>query len=421
MHRKSVLPNGVRIVTEGMEQVRSVSLGIWVDAGSRDEIAATNGISHFIEHMSFKGTRRRTCLQIAKELDALGGFSNAFTDKENTCFFARVLDRHFSQLVEILADIFLNSLFDPEDMRREKQVILQEIGMVEDTPEENVIVLFEKCLWADHPMGMPVLGTNESVMGLDPEALRRHVKATYVPERVLIAAAGCVEHEAVVSLFAPLFEGMGSTGLGPGFRDPVPRVRRGRHLTPKDLEQVHICLGGEAPSYRDARRYASVVLNTILGGNMSSRLFQEIRERQGLAYAIHSFGSSYLDTGIFGIYAATDPRNIERVLSSIQREIRRIQNGGISPAELQAAKEHLVGGAYLAAEGSESRMMRLARNEFVHGRHVPFEEMVTCLEGVTLEDVTTLSRDIFRDDGTTLVVLGPVEEKDWDPEGVTLS
>ncbi len=412
MYHKTVLDNGVRIVSEHLNHLKSISLGIWVDAGSRDENKVENGVSHFIEHMIFKGTRNRNSLQIAKELDAIGGLSNAFTGKENTCFHARVLGKHFTTLADIFSDIFLNSNFDYDDMERERHVILQEISMVEDSPEDNIHVLFNDFFWLNHPVGMSVLGTGETVSSLSRETILGYIKDYYVPEKIIVAAAGDVDHESLVSYFKPVLEPL-EKGRSNAIRT-APDPHSGISVNTKDQEQVHICLGAQAPSLSSDRRFASAILNTILGGNMSSRLFQEIRENQGLAYSVYSFLSAYMDTGLMGVYVATDLENVNPALETIQREIRKISKGEISKADLNAAKEHLIGGIYLASESTDGRMMRIAKNEFNFKRYVEYEELVSELEKVSVDDVIEVSKDIFHSDRVSLSTLGPLEEDGLD-------
>ena len=413
MHRKTVLDNGTRIVSERLEHYRSVSLGIWVDVGSRDEVTADNGVSHFIEHMVFKGTHQRDSLQIAKELDAIGGLSNAFTGKEHTCFHSKVLDKHFPQLAEILSDIFLNPRFDATDMSRERQVILQEIGMLEDTPDEHIHVLFNQLFWPDHPIGMSVLGTGESVAGIGRETITRHIERFYTPDRIIIAAAGNIDHDGLVALFKPLFESMHSEDGG-GPPRSAPRTNAGLSCNTKDLEQAHICLGGRGPHLKSDLRFASAIFNTMLGGNMSSRLFQEIRENRGLAYSVYSFLSAYIDTGLLGVYVGTDPAEVNRVLGLVKKEIRKMQNGDLTQTELEAAREHLVGGIYLGAESTDTRMMRLAKNEFVFGRYMDFDELVLGLEAVILDEVVAVAKKTFENNQVSLTTLGPVSEQELD-------
>ena len=408
MYQKTVLNNGVRIISEHLDHLKSISLGIWVDTGSRDEAKAENGISHFIEHMIFKGTRNRSSLQIAKELDAIGGLSNAFTGKENTCFHGRVLGRHFTHLADIFSDIFLNSTFDPVDMDRERQVILQEINMVEDMPDDNVHVLFNNLFWKNHPVGMSVLGTGETVSTLSRDALIKYINSFYVPERTIVAAAGDVDHQSLVSFFASVLEPM--EGGRSNFNRTAPTPYSGVSFHNKNLEQVHLCLGGKAPSLSSERRFASAILNTILGGNMSSRLFQEIRENQGLAYSVYSFLSAYVDAGLMGIYLATDVDNVNPALETIQTEIRKIGTGELTESDLLAAKEHLIGGIYLSSESADGRMMRIAKNEFNFQRYVEYEEVVASLEKVSIDEVIEVSNDIFRTGSVSLTTLGPFEE-----------
>lgn len=412
MYHKTVLKNGVRIVSERLPHLRSVSLGIWVNTGSRDESPLENGVSHFIEHMSFKETRNRSGFQIAKDLDAIGGFSNAFTGKETTCFYGRVLDRHFPLLADILSDIFVHPTFQPEDMEREREVIFQEISMVEDTPDDYLHELFQSLFWPDQPIGRSVLGTAETVSRMDQEMIRQHISKFYVPERVIVAAAGNVDHEKMVEYFRPIFETETSSGSNPG--RSLPRCGGGVLVKRKELEQVHLCLGGEAPSQVDEARFACALFNTILGGNMSSRLFQEIRENRGLAYAVYSFFSPYLDSGLFGVYAATDARNMNSVLEITQNEIRKLGRGELTQDDLAAAKENVIGGMYLASESVDSRMMRAAKNEFVFGRYVDYEEVAANMERVTVDDVVEMANKIFGGDQLAFTALGPVEKEDVD-------
>jgi len=412
MFLKTVLDNGVRIISERIDHMPSVSLGIWVNAGSCDETTRENGISHFIEHMIFKGTRNRTSLQIAKELDAIGGLSNAFTGKENTCFHARVLGRDFTKLADILSDIFLNSVFDLEDMERERQVIFQEIGMVEDTPDENIHVLFSRHFWVDQPIGMSILGSEESVASIGREDILRYMNRFYVPERIVVAAAGYVDHEAMVSCFQPLFEPL-QRGNSMAQR-PVPVCKAGVNVVSKNLEQVHICLGGEAPSQLSEKRYPCAILNTVLGGNMSSRLFQEIREKRGLAYSVYSFVSTYMNTGALGVYLGTDRERVNVALETIQAEVRKICKEGLSQSDLTEAKDHLIGSIYLASESADNRMMRIAKNELIYERFVSHEELISALERVTVDEVVEICSDVFLRNGVCLVTLGPLAEDGLD-------
>jgi predicted Zn-dependent peptidase len=416
MYHKTVLDNGVRIISEQIDHLQSVALGIWVQIGSRDEIKSENGVSHFIEHMSFKGTRTRNSLQIAKELDAIGGLSNAFTGKENTCYHGRVLGKHFPRLADILSDISLNSKFEPHDMERERQVILQEISMVEDSPEDSIHLLFSDFFWLDHPVGMSVLGTGETVSSISEETIKKYIQGFYTPDRILVVAAGNVAHSLMVDHIKPLFGPL--QGHNGHYERNAPVTHPGISIHFKDLEQVNICLGGEAASQTSENRFACATLNTILGGNMSSRLFQEIRENRGLAYSVYSFVSSYEDTGVLGVYVATDAQNVNPVLETVQKEIIKITRGELSGSDLEEAKEHLIGGIYLAAESAENRMMRLAKNEIIFERYVSQEELISNLERVSVDEVIQVAEDIFRNGNVSLVTLGPLEEADLDLNAV---
>lgn len=410
MVNKSVLKNGVRILSERLDHFRSVSFGIWIGVGSRDETVEENGISHFVEHMIFKGTGTRDSHQIAIELDAIGGLSNAFTSSEYTCFHSRVLDKHLPTLIEILSDIFLNSVFDPTELDREKQVILQEISMLEDTPDEHIHVLFSSNYWRNHPLGMSVLGTPVTVSAIQRDGIIGHMKRFYTPEQILLVAAGNLDHEELVSHLRPLFEGIQPSDKVPVRTTPV--YHSGISSYRKDLEQVHVCLGGVGPTLASEYRFAGAVLNTILGGNMSSRLFQEIREKRGIAYSIYSFLASYIDTGLLGVYLATEPKNVNPALEIIQREIGRIQKGEVSQSELAATKEHIIGSILLGGESTDSRMMRLAKNEYVYGRAIDYNEIIRIIEKVTLDQIVTVAHEAFRDDRISLVTLGPLERNE---------
>jgi predicted Zn-dependent peptidase len=411
-YRKTEQKNCVRIVTEKLEHFRSVSLGIWVGAGSRDEDERLNGISHFIEHMIFKGTRSRSGLQIAAGLDAIGGLSNAFTGKQDTCFHSRVLDKHFPILADILSDIFLNSVFDPEEIDRERQVILQEISMAEDSPEEHIHDLFNNLFWINHPLGMPILGSGKTITAINRDSMLDHMRRYYTPDRVIIAAAGNIDHDMVTNLFAPLFESLEPREKE--FQMSSPHINSGISCSYKKLEQVHILLGGKAPGLASESRFALAVLNTILGGNMSSRLFQAIREKRGLAYSVYSFLSSFTDTGLLGICVGTDPQKVNKVLEVISNEIEKIGNGEISEEELRMAKEHLAGGILLGAENLDVRMMRLAKNEYIFGRYIEYDEVIERLERVTIDEVIDRLREAFLPGNVSMATLGPIRKKELD-------
>lgn len=407
MYQKTVSANGMRVVTERIPHLHSVSMGIWLNIGSRDETENESGLTHFIEHMLFKGTEKRSAQEIAKQLDAVGGMSNAFTSKENTCFHAKVIDTHLPLVVDILSDIFLHSVFDRAEVEREREVILQEIHMVEDTPDEYVHILFNRNFWDGNPMARPIFGSIQTVQSFTQEMILGYLNRGYHPDRIVVSAAGNVKHEEFLKLVEPAFSNIQRHSHT--LSRTVPRINSKVDLYPRDLEQIHLCLGTRGTSLVEKERYSCSILNVILGGSMSSRLFQEVRERRGLAYSIYSFLSSHTDAGVLGIYGAVRPQNIMETLEVIRGEVRRFKEEPISEGELRAAKEHIKGGIYLAAENTDNRMSRLAKNEIIFERFVPYEEIEEGLEAVTVEEVQSLAQELFRRECMSLVLLGQVD------------
>ncbi len=406
---KTTLKNGVRILTRKMPYVRSVSMGVWVNAGARDETPDESGLSHFIEHMIFKGTKKRTAFQIAKEFDAIGGQTNAFTSKENTCYYARVMYTHLDTMVDILSDIFLNSAFNVEEMERERQVIFQEIGMVEDSPEEFIHLLSDRTYWGDDPLGRSILGSRENVLRFSPEILKSFFNKFYQPERILISMSGNVSHDRFVDIVGPLFE---SIPRGNGFPERItPLGQAGIAVKHRDLEQAHVSLITRGISITDPRRYAFSLMNTIMGGNMSSRLFQEIRERKGLAYSVFTFISSFTDTGIFGAYAGVDPEKIDETVGLILKEMRNFREKRVDSAELRDAKEYTKGSILLASESVDNQMVRLAQNEFHFGKTISLESVVAKIEAITEDDILALAVDMFQSNQLSMAALGPIDDK----------
>jgi len=404
---KTVLPNGVRIVSRQMPHTRSVSMGVWVDVGARDESDEENGLSHFIEHMIFKGTRRRSAFQIAREFDAIGGQTNAFTTMENTCYHAKVLDSQTDTMVDILSDIFLNSVFAPEEIERERPVILQEIGMVEDSPDDYVHYLCGRNYWGENPLGRSILGRPENVVRFESGTIRAFFKRLYQPERIVIAAAGNIEHRHIVDLVAPVFA---TVRAGNGFPQRVsPTGRSVVGLNYRDLEQEHICLSARGLAVTDPRRYAYSLLNTIFGGNMSSRLFQEIREKRGLAYSVYSFTSAHVDTGMFGVYMGVKPEQAVAAIQLVLEEIRKLKTALVDATELAGAVEYTRGSLLLAAENSDHQMVRAAQNELHFGEDVTLAEILANIGAVTAEDIRELARYLFQNELMALTLLGPVD------------
>jgi len=416
---KTVLTNGITILTKHMPYVRSVSMGVWVNVGARDESLEENGLSHLIEHMIFKGTRERTAYQIAKEFDAIGGQTNAFTAMENTCYHARVLESHLDTMVDILSDIFLNSAFEAVEVEHERPVILQEIGMVEDSPEEYIHILAGRNYWGDNPLGRSILGSPENILRFDAESVRTFFRRCYQPDRILIAAAGKVDHDALVDRLAPAFE---TIQPGNGFPERwTPPVNRQIELCHRQLEQVHICLAAPGLATTDPDRFAFSLMNSILGGNMSSRLFQEVREKRGLAYAVYSYLVSYEDTGMFGVYAGVEPSRAVEVTTLISRILGQMKEIPVLPGELQDAKEFTKGNLLLASESTDNQMVRLAQGEIHYQRYVPLQEVVDHIDAVTGEDIQALASRLFQDDQMVLTVLGSLTEKAPFKEAVRLS
>jgi predicted Zn-dependent peptidase len=406
---KSVLSNGIKVITKTMPHLRSVSMGLWVNVGGRDESSSENGMSHFIEHMIFKGTQKRTAFQIAKEFDAIGGQTNAFTSTENTCYHAKVMDAHMETMVDILSDIFLNSLFDEREVENERTVILQEIGMAEDSPDEYIHILSGMNFWRGNSLGRSVLGNRENVTRFDSGGIKHFFHRFYQPERIVISAAGNLDHSRFMDIAGPVFE-----SIRPG--DPFPqRTAPDEQCTVnlhyKDLEQVHICLGTKGLSITDPRRFAYSLMNTILGGNMSSRLFQEIREKRGLAYAVYSYVSSFVDTGMFGAYAGVSPANMKQSIQLILKEIFKIKDMRVDASELHYAKEFTKGNLMLASESNDNQMVRMAQNETHFGRYVPLEEIINNVDAVTEDDILQLAEDLFQDNRFSVTLLGPVEDE----------
>ena len=406
--RKTVLDNGVRVLTKRMPHARSVSMGVWVNAGARDETAAESGLCHLIEHMLFKGTWKRTAFQIAKEFDAIGGQSNAFTSMENTCCHARVMDTHLETMVDILGDIFLNSRFQEAEYEKERPVILQEIGMLEDNPDDYIHVLLNKAFWGAQSLGQSVLGTRENLLRFDVPAVKAFFQRFNQPDRIVISASGNLQHDRFLDLVAPAFQ---SIQKGETLPERTSTLGTSEILIcAKDIEQVHISMGVKGMSMRDPRRYALNLLNTILGGNMSSRLFQEIRERRGLAYSVYSFISSHVDTGMFGAYAAVEPGQVRKTIKLMVKEMRGLKHTRVDETVLQDAKEYTKGSLMLASESVDNQMARLAQNELILERFVSLEEIMEEIDRVTPADIRDLAEALFLPDPSALAVLGPVPD-----------
>jgi predicted Zn-dependent peptidase len=405
--RKTVLGNGLTVITEDMPSVRSVSIGIWLRTGSRAESEPDNGITHFLEHMVFKGTRRRTAEEIARSADSIGGHLDAFTAKECTSFSIKVLDEHVPRAFDVLADLVKDPLLRDEHINKESQVIQEEIKMVEDTPDDLVHELFTESYWRNHALGRPILGTRQTVRSFNRTRLFHYFRRHYTPGNMLVTAAGHLEHRRVLELVKKQF---GAAAAGPA--SPVPKAPvaspgiRLRHK--KNLEQVHICVGAPAYPLTHPRRFACYVLNTILGGGMSSRLFQNVREKRGLAYAVFSGLNTYSDAGCLNVYAGTSTANARTVVQLIVEEFARLKSERLTEEELRRTKDYLKGSTLLGLESTTSRMSNLARQEMYFGRHISMDEIAREVEAVTAEDVLGVARDLLEPGRIALTVLGPL-------------
>ncbi|MDH4100596.1 MAG: insulinase family protein [Nitrospirota bacterium] len=410
MYQKSILDNGIRVVSEAIPHVKSVSIGVWVNTGSRNEREDEHGVSHFLEHMVFKGTVRRTARDIAIEIDSIGGELNAFTSRENTAYYVKVLDEHLPVAVDLLSDIVLHSTLNPDDIATERKVILEEIKMVEDTPDDFIHDLFTDATWGGNPLGRSILGTHQSVGALNRDNLTTYIERRYLPEEIVISVAGNIDHVFVMNLLQRTFgrlERKGSIApLTP------PRFTASVLCKEKKLEQVQICMGAEGLSQVHEDRYAAYVLNAVLGSSMSSRLFQEIREQRGLAYSIYSYLQAARDAGVFAVYAGTSPDTAGSVIELTMDEIGRIRETPLTPSELQKAKDQIKGNLMLSLESTQSRMSQLAKQELYFGRYFPLEEILREIDAVTAEKVLGIASSIFKKGGMSLATLGPVTEKD---------
>jgi predicted Zn-dependent peptidase len=415
---RDVLDNGLRILTERITHVRSVSIGVWLTRGSRHETAERGGIAHFVEHMLFKGTGTRSAEDIAQAIDSIGGQLDAFTAKEYASYYIKVLDEHLPLALDILSDIVLNPAFTPDDLEREKKVVLEEIKMVEDTPDDLVHELFTQGFWEDHPLGRPILGTKETVESFTAPLLRDYFKNAYTPQNLIVSAVGNLEHARVRDLVAEKFGRLAS--FGGVVPEEAPRVVPKILIRNKELEQSHLCLGTSSYQQNHDDRHSSYVLNTVLGGSMSSRLFQNVREKRGLAYAVFSGLSAYRDAGSFTIYAGCANEAVGEVLDLVVEELRTIKQAPMPEAELRRAKDHLKGSLMLSLESTASRMSHLARQEIYFDRQFGLDETLEGIERVTADDVQRVATELFHSGSLSATVLGNVNGLTIPPDRLDL-
>jgi len=403
---RDMLDNGLRVLTERMTQVRSISIGVWLTRGSRHETVEQSGIAHFVEHMLFKGTSTRTAEDIAQAIDSIGGQLDAFTAKEYASYYIKVLDEHLPLAIDILADIVRNPAFTADDIEREKKVVVEEIKMVEDTPDDLVHELFTQGFWENHPLGRPILGTKESVESLTADSLRGYFRNAYTARNLIVSAVGNLEHERVRELVADKLGSLASPGE-PAI-DEAPRVVPKILVRNKELEQSHLCIGVSSYPQSHDDRYSSYVLNTLLGGSMSSRLFQNVREKRGLAYAVFSGLSAYRDAGSFTVYAGCSNEAVGEVIDLVVEELRGVKHAPVPDAELQRSKDHLKGSLMLSLENTASRMSHLARQEIYFDRQFGLDETLAGIERVTADDVQRVAADLFNNGSVSATVLGNV-------------
>jgi predicted Zn-dependent peptidase len=409
MYRKEYLQNDLPVVMENLKNMRSVVLGIWVKVGSRNESSEQNGISHFLEHMFFKGTKKRSAKDIAFEIDALGGELNAFTSRETTTFYVKILDEYIEKGIELLSDLFLNSTFPDEDIEKEKKIIKEEIKMVEDTPDDYIHDLFSKTIWGDTGLGQPVLGRRETIKSFTREDLVSHVRKYYGTKDIVISCAGNFEHDFLLDRLRKNLGGL-RRGSEPS-RGMLSEFTNKVNVFSKQLSEAHFCLGIKGIPQASKERYSLLALNTILGAGVSSRLFQEIREKRGLSYSIYSFISSYLDTGIWGIYAGVSRKKIREVIELILNELYALKDT-VTDKELAHAKSQLKGNIMLALESTSSRMNNIARQEIYYGKYYSPKEIMNEIDSLQLGQVQELAEKLIRKDFLSLTVYGSVKEED---------
>ena len=405
---KTTLDNGIRVVSENIPHVRSVSLGIWANVGSRDEAPAENGISHFLEHMVFKGTKHRNVREIAQSLESLGGYLNAFTTKEQTCFYARVLDSDIGQAMDVLADLLLNATFEKREMEREKLVVIEELKNAEDDPEDIIHDYFEHSIFPEHSLGFPIIGTEENVRHFKREHLRSHVSEHFLPSRLVISAAGHVDHDMLVRLASRYFRRLHHQD-GEQARIAGP-VRSGKGTTveyARPINQAHICLGTLAYSVSHPDRYTLMLANALLGEGMSSRLYQTIREKHGLAYTVYSFVNLLSDTGVFGAYLGTDRKSVRAAIDLVYHELDKLKKRAVPMTEMQRTKSQIKGTMMLGLENMSGRMIRLGSAELYVEKYVSLDSILQRVDAVTPEDIQRVANDLFVEDRFSAVIIKP--------------
>ena len=409
VYKKTVFENGLKVITEAIPHVRSISLGLWLNTGSRDESGFINGVSHFIEHMVFKGTKSRNASEIASYLEAVGGILNAFTSREQTCFYARILDQHLTKAMELLFDLVRNPLFDKGDIEKEKKVVLEELKDIEDNPSDLVHDLFSNAIFGRHSLGRSIMGTRTTVNGMSKTRIVNYVDKHYRPNRMIVAASGNLEHAQLVELTKNYTNTMQngkifSNRKEPGFFD----TRKVHH---RKIKQVHICMGVPGKKFLHPSRHAIMLLNAILGGGMSSRLFQQLRENMGLVYSVYTYLDFFEDSSVFGFYLGTDKKNVRKAMSAIKDELTKIRNNNLPGTELDKAKEQLKGSLMLGLESTSNRMNRLAKHELLTGRYIDLDETIRAIDAVKGDDVIEAARELLMTEKISAAALGPIDKQ----------
>jgi predicted Zn-dependent peptidase len=408
VHKKSILESGIRVVTKNIPHARTISMGVWINVGARDELPEQHGLSHFIEHMIFKGTATRSAYQIAKEFDAIGGQANAMTSLEYTCFYARCYHTHLERIIDILSDMLLSSSFDTDEIVREKQVICQEMRMFEDDPEDYVNYLSGQAFWGNHPISRSILGTKQLIESFDTKMIRSYFHQHYSPQKIVIALAGNVEHESIVDRFEKVFTNFMASEY-PLHRTP-PQAEPKKIIEYRDLEMVHLCLAGKGFHLDAPQRYVFTLLNIILGGNMSSILFQEIREKNGLAYQVFSTPTMLTDTGMQSIYMGVEPSKVNNALDVVHETLDHLIQNPVSESRLSEAKEYTKSTIQLSEESVNNQMVRLGQSELIYHRYIRIKEIIENIEKITPDDIQVMAAEVLDMDQMAVALLGPVKE-----------
>jgi predicted Zn-dependent peptidase len=408
LYNKTVLGNGLRIVTETIPYVRSVSLGVWANVGSRDESASENGITHFLEHMVFKGTKNRTVKEIAQSLESVGGYLNAFTTKEQTCYYARVLDEHVTRAMDVISDLVLNATFKSNEVEKEKQVVIEELKNAEDNPDDIIHDYFEKALFPTHSLGFPIIGTEPNLRRFQRDDLRRHVATHYVPSNLVVAAAGNIDHKELVKLVRKSFERLHPAKVHPKRAASSIRQQKAfRKEYPRPINQAHVCLGTVGYGMRHKDRYPLLVMNALLGEGMSSRLYQTIREKHGLAYTVYSFAHPLSDTGVFGAYIGTDKNKVDDSIELIHKELTRLRTDYVKRGELERTKSQIKGTMMLGLENMSNRMMRLGSSELYFEKFTTLDAILKKVDAVTPEAIRRVANDLLGQNYFTTIIFRP--------------